>query len=189
MKIRISIINFLVRKNAVAALEIAFIAPILLILVMGLIEFSAIFSLRAGIEEVARQIARIKLTRSGTTNYGSSIGSTDPEDRILTDLIHDKLVNIVLKPQNTEVCVSRSPFLSNFARNINLMPQCINFNANPITKPPTLNMGNPGDYVEIQISYQHDYLTPVGRLLNFFGSGTTTNSTSFATVTYFRKEV
>jgi hypothetical protein len=189
MVIKISIINFLIRKNAVAALEMTFILPILLILIMGLVEFSTIFSLRAGIEEVARQIARVKLSRSGATNYGITIGSTDPEDKILTDLIHEKLVSIVLKPQNTQICVSKSPFLSNFARNINLTSECINFSSDPNTEPTALNMGNPGDYVKIQISYQHDYLTPMGKILNFLGNGTTTNSTSFSTVTYFRKEV
>ena len=184
IKIKNFNIGFLKNNNAVAAIEMAFVIPVLLVLMMGFLEFSIVFSLRSAIEQVSREISRIKLTSGLTTINGTLITTTNTADKLLTNLLHKKLVAIVFKPENTEICASYATTIQGFISNFNANQNCVIFSSNKNTSPsPSLNMGGAGNYVKIDIKYKHQYLTPIGKLINSLGT-----NLPFTSTTYFRNE-
>ncbi len=181
-------IDFLKKKNAVAFLEIALILPIFLILVMGIIEFSIIFSIRSGLEEISRDLARAatsqRMGRTGDITTLTTSSYTYEEQ--LIHRIHTKATNIVLKPQNLQLCIVVRAQLVNIANvdtNSLASGNCVNFNSDRAIEPVLAFTLNEGQYVLVSLSYKHEYLTPLGRLISALG-----NDFKFATIAYFRKE-
>jgi hypothetical protein len=182
-------IDFLKKKNAIAFLEIALILPIFLILVMGIIEFSIIFSIRSGLEEISRDLARATTSENIGITGGldtSSIASIDTYKKKLIYRIHTKATNIVLKPQNLRLCiVVRTTLVNITAVNANTPPpaNCVNFSSNRAIQPGLAFNIVSGNYALVRLSYRHEYLTPLGRLIAALG-----NDLTFATIAYFRKD-
>lgn len=167
------------------ALEIAFILPLFLSLILAIFELSIIFSLRSGIEDIAREASRTKLTVSGAQVYANNAGLSGSDDEVIMEMLHEKLVNIVFTPENTTICStiyadeeSLNNDISSSARS------CVIFDADPNMIPSSIPLGNSNDYARLEIVYQHDYLTPFGALL----SSTFGKNLTFSTVSYFRKE-
>lgn len=158
------------KKNGVVALEIALTLPILLILIMGIIEFSIIFSIRSGIENITSNIQR---SNSARFNFSQNY---------LEEELHRRLVNILPRPQNTTICVNTHKTLQNIL-NANGFTNCVRYSANRTINPTFIGLGTGGDYVEVKVTYKHKYLTPLGGLMNTLG-----NDLTFSSVAYIRRE-
>ncbi len=175
-------IDFLKKKDALAFLETALILPIFLTLVMGIIEFSIIFSIRSGLEEVSRSFARITATKAGGLRL---IGNQNITYRqAITNFMHERATNIVLRPENLRFCIEVRPDLTGILDvAINTMTTCVQFNQSRNTRPNAFFNINDQEYGVVKLSYTHEYITPIGRLVTALG-----NNLTFNTVTYFRKE-
>ncbi len=174
-------------KGAVL-LEIALILPTLIILIMGILEFSLIFSLRAGVEEVSRAVTRIQLSSTGGNAYAerNNLGG-QAIDRVITDLMVERMQAIAFMPNdgkqtNINICSSNFRTASQLANSTPATGNCINFNRDTNTVP-VINLGAEGDYVRVDINYRHDFLTPLGSLIQNLGP-----FVNFSSTTYFRKE-
>lgn len=176
------LIDFLKKKSGLAFLEIALISPIFLVLVMGIIEFSIIFSIRSGLEEISRDFARKTLAQATFVTIATQQNIS--YEQAVINFIHTRSTNIVLKPQNLQFCIAMRQKLSDIIIiPLTSMTQCVQFSSNRNTKSTAFFNINDKDYIVIRLSYRHQYLTPLGRLIRALG-----NDLTFYTITYFKKE-
>jgi hypothetical protein len=175
-------IDFLKKKNAVAALEIAMILPIFLILIMGIIEFSIIFSIRSGMEEISRAFGKWATAKLSGIQFAAAAGVT--YEKGLINWLHERTTNIVLKPGKLRLCIEVRPTLVGIT-NItnNQINNCKNFSNNRNVKPNQFFNINDGQYALVTISYKHEYLTPLGGLISTLGYNVT-----FTSIAYLKKE-
>jgi hypothetical protein len=152
-------------------------------------EYALIFSIRTGIEEVARQVSRTRLSTNGDAGIsGTSAGGVSAD--ILTRL-YDLLLGVVGNGnmENVTVCTKFTKEIVNFVPlPYYVSAQCEQFsNARPVyTSADDANLpkfGNTLDYVAARITYTHQYLTPLGALAT--GLGSDLQMTSFI---YFKRE-
>jgi hypothetical protein len=147
------------------------------------LEYAIIFTVRSGLEEVSREISRMK---QSIDNGGN--------DTTLTNALHTRITDIVFKPQNVTVSsYVRTPVINQeeFWKIFDLMQDflqnaapvsTVTFDANRTIRPAALNLGTSLSFVGITVTYRHEYLTPMARML---GLG---NDITISTMSFFQKE-
>jgi hypothetical protein len=162
--------HFINHIKATVSIEIAFVLANILILLFGILELSLMYSIRSGLETIAQEISRDSLSTSGG-DFLTALSADPSLDRnqYFTDLIHQKIVNIISKPEDIELCVLTLVDLNASAP---LTNECVQFSPDAATRPTTVNFGNSDDFIKIYINYTHEYLTPLGSLI-----GTLSNTT------------
>lgn len=149
---------FLRDERGVTIIEFALIAPVFLALIFTTIEFSLILFLRGSIEDATHQVARLGIT-------GSTYGQSGDRQEILMGMLEERLQGIVFNPENFTIT---SEVYANY-----------NNATEGNAEDNTGNVfGGSNQVVRYQVTYQHDYITPVGTMVDL-GTGLTITSTVF----------
>ena len=175
--------NFFVQEKAVAGIEMAFTIPVFIMLSMAILEYAVIFSVRSGLEEITREISRVKQSTNGNN------------DTAITNNLHTRITDIVFDPQNVTVdTYVQTPtgvsaeWRSLFGLHVNLVEpgviptSSVTFNANRAVRPAPLNLGTSLSFVAIRVTYRHEYFTPMAAIA---GLG---NDITMNTFSAFQKE-
>ncbi|MDH2416891.1 pilus assembly protein [Nocardioides sp. CER19] len=137
-------------------MEFALIAPLLLMLVFGIIDFGWMIDRSNVINNVARDAAR-----------SASLDGTYSEiNQVVTDELHDIGVTVPSADVNISItCTNPAPAANCTGAG--------DYNAN----------AKSGSAVKVTIAYTHHWITPVGALCGFFGGGSCTGNTILLTRT------
>jgi Flp pilus assembly pilin Flp len=142
------------------AIEYAFVLPVLLMLILGTLEFSIMLFTRSSIENTMANVARQAMAGdSWTTPDGT------PRGTYYQNLLEEELSKVVMTPGQLEVSAPVS-----FARWYEWV--------NDIGRPQQ-DFGRPYQIVEYTATYRYEWLTPLGMLADLASGETVLMSTVF----------
>jgi Flp pilus assembly protein TadG len=131
--------------------EFALIAPFLLMVVFGIVDFGWMIDRSNVINNVTRDAAR----------SASLDGSYSDIKQVVSDEMHD--IGITLPSADVNVSIT----CTNVAPAANCTDSATGYDNNVKS----------GSAVKVSISYTHHWITPVGALCGFFGGGSCTGNT------------
>jgi Flp pilus assembly protein TadG len=137
------------------AIEYAITLPIVLLIIMGILEFSIMLYVRSTIEETTRSVARIAITKTGNSN-----GS-------LSSILKERLKAVVLDPAALTINSRAYDTYQSFNSD---MPN------NGITSP----FGKSDTIMRYTVTYNYKFLTPLPILFNRASRTVLIQSTVFA---------
>jgi Flp pilus assembly protein TadG len=134
-------------ERGAVIVEFALIAPLLLMLVFGIIDFGWMIDRSNVVNNVARDAARTA-SLDGTYSQINTVATDELKDIGVTLGSNATLTVTCTNPDGT-TCTS------------------VNYDAKAIS----------GSAVKVTISYKHKWITPVGAICGFFGGGSCTGNT------------
>jgi len=153
--------------SGVISIEITLVISYILLLIFAILEFTIMYSLRSGLETISRDISRNNLSATGGSyNLYLQGGGADSRDIYFTRAVYRRISNIISKPENIELCITVYNSLNSVANETGGIRECRNFQAN--NTPASMNWGDSGQFVQIKITYEHDFISPIGTLLQGF---------------------
>jgi hypothetical protein len=180
---------FIANKAGVVSIEIAFIASSFILLIMGIVEYSVIFSLRGGLEEISRGLSRERQAVSEGEDYNNWLIKNNltrfGADARMTMLTVQKIRKIVPNPHNIRVNMIIYNKTGDIVNDIEQTNKTFNFIKDQWIIHPGqyLKSASHSQYVRYEIKYKHDFITPIGYIYSSLAG-----SVEFSTVSYFRKE-
>ena len=156
--------------EGVAALEFAFIAPILLVMIMGIVEFGLIQFARNIIENATAEAARAGITNS-TYNSGSRLGvnnnpADEPLDRVevIRRVVRDRSSGLLDEDNLSISCESFGPTFGTI-NSLNLTnpgnPDAV---SDESCEGGGLGVGD--EAVIYNVAYRWNYVTPLAALID-----------------------
>ena len=133
-------------------IEYAIVFPLVLLIILGTLEFSIVLYLRGTIEEATRSVARYAIT-------GGSTSITDTREVSLEQMLKSKIEAIVFNPSNVIVTSKIYDTYSSFNSNTGA------------DASGTTAFGGSNQIIRYTVNYTHEFLTPIAYLING-GSGT-----------------
>lgn len=158
--------NFFILKRAAIALEVAMIAPILIMFLFAIIETAIMISNRSGIEEVMRTAARMSFSSGALKTYAADQGwpASLDNDRILVRFMSERLSSFLRNSTGDKIRITRKIYTDSARLAAN----------DPSSPPATITVGvgtnfpgNPvsGNYISLTTRYEYEYIGPIHNLI------------------------
>lgn len=150
-------------EGGVAAIEFALVFPLFMLIVMGIMEFSLIIYQRSAIENATHEVLRVSQTRnSGLLNSQLR--------RLITTKIQASMITGI--DRNNLQIVSRQHASLNSGETASI--NCKNY-----AVWSCFGQGIAGSVIEITVTYNYDFISPLAILANGMESSMIITSTGF----------
>lgn len=150
--------QFTTNNKAVSLLEFALIFPLFLSLVLAVMEYGIMMYLRGAVEERVSAIARLGIT-------GDNLSGTRLRKDVLAIIFKQSVQDVVLNKEGVRTQVNVFDTLDD------LNTGTLSSSANPF--------GTRNQIVRYRIFYTHNFITPLGNLINGLDNNAIIQSTAF----------
>ncbi len=146
------------RQEGATLVEFALVFPVVLVVLLGGLEFFFVLFLRGVVETSLHETARQAMT-------GSVYGQTGDRSEILLDGMRSRLGMVLRGDQDYELSTDVYDTFQSVRGGSRLTP--------------TASFGNAGQIVRYTLTYDYDYMTPLGMLADGLGQGIRITSSVF----------
>ncbi len=159
------------------AIEFAFVFPVFMFIILGIVEYSLMFYQRGAIELATHEVLRIGQTRNFNT------GGRE-RNRALSEMLRARIASVMV----TGYDPGKLTFNSTVYENYNSISGAWNCQGDGFSRSVCLGQYGNSRITELTVTYAYDFISPFAKLAAYLTNGAFDSTVNIVATGFFKRE-